>query len=61
MKKHEVHTLSDKSGFKSKKESLSKEVEQYLNRKVNEGYEIVSVSFSYYQTSELIAFITICR
>lgn len=61
MKKYEVHTLTDKSGFKSKKEVLSKEVEQYLNRKVNEGYEIINVSFTYYHTSELVAFITICR
>jgi basic membrane lipoprotein Med (substrate-binding protein (PBP1-ABC) superfamily) len=61
MKKFEVHTLTSSSGFKSKKESLSKEVEQFLNKKANEGYEIVTVSFSYYQTTELVAFITMCR
>lgn len=61
MKKFEVHTLSSKAGFKSKKEILSKEVEHYLNRKTNEGFEIVNISFTYFHTSELIAFITLCR
>lgn len=61
MKKFEVHTLTSSSGFSSKKESLSKEVEQYLNKKANEGYEIISVSFSYFESAELIAFITLCR
>ena len=61
MKKYEVHTLSSKASFKSKKEELSKEVEQFLNRKVNEGYEVINVSFTYFQSAELIAFITLCR
>lgn len=61
MKKYEVHHLTCNGSFKSKKETLSKDVEQFLNRKTNEGYEVVSVSFSYYQTTELIAFITLCR
>lgn len=61
MRKYEVHHLTSGSGFKSKKETLTKEVEQFLNRKANEGYEIVSVSFSYYQSAELVAFITLCR
>lgn len=61
MKKHEIHTLSRKAGFSSMKEELTAEVEQFLNKKVNEGYEIVTVSFTYYEAHELIAFITICR
>ena len=61
MKKYEVHTLRKSSGFKSMKEELTKEVEQFLNRKANEGYEVVSVSFAYYESMELIAFITLCR
>ncbi len=61
MKKYEVHTLSHSSSFGGMKDKLSKEVEQFLNRKVNEGYEIVNVSFTYFHTSELIAFITMCK
>ncbi len=61
MKKHEIHTLSKKAGFSSMKDELTNEVEQFLNKKVNEGYEIISVSFTYYEAHELIAFITICR
>lgn len=61
MKKFEVHTLSCKTSFKSKKEILSKEVEQFLNKKTNQGYEVVSVNFTYYHTSELIAFITLSK
>lgn len=61
MKKYEVHTLTQSAGVKSMKEKLTVEVEQFLNRKVNEGFEIVSVNFTYYHTSELIAFITLCR
>uniref|UniRef100_UPI00404A5985 hypothetical protein n=1 Tax=Flavobacterium sp. TaxID=239 RepID=UPI00404A5985 len=61
MKKHEVHTLSAKSGFSSMKETLTKEVEHFLNKKTNEGYEVISVSFTYYQSMELIAFITLSK
>lgn len=61
MKKYEVHTLSQSAGIKSMKENLTIEVEQFLNRKVNEGFEIVSVNFTYYHTSELIAFITLSK
>lgn len=61
MKKYEVHTLTNNNAFKSKKEELAKEVEQFLNRKTNEGFEIVSVNFTYYHTSELIAFITLAK
>jgi flagellar basal body-associated protein FliL len=61
MKKHEVHTLSKKAGFSSMKEELTKEVEHFLDKKINEGYEIVNISFTYYEAHELIAFITICK
>jgi flagellar basal body-associated protein FliL len=61
MKKHEIHTLSKKAGFSSMKNELTQEVEQFLDKKVAEGYEIVNVSFTYYEASELIAFITICK
>ena len=61
MKKFEVHTIIEKAGFSSMKEKLTEKVEQFLNRKVNEGYEVVSVSFTYYEAAELVAFITISR
>ena len=61
MKKYEIHTLSKKAGFSSMKNELTTEVEHFLNKKANEGYEIVNVSFTYYEASELLAFITICR
>lgn len=60
-KKHEIHTLSKKAGFSSMKEELTQEVEHFLDKKVNEGYEVVNISFTYYEAAELIAFITICR
>lgn len=61
MKRHEIHTISEKAGFSSMKEKLTERVEQFLNEKANAGYEIVSVNFTYYEAAELIAFITICR
>jgi hypothetical protein len=61
MKKYEIHTLSEKAGFSSMKEKLNQKVEHFLNEKGNAGYEIVNVSFTYYEGAELIAFITICR
>jgi len=61
MKRHEIHTIVEKAGFSSMKEKLTEKVEQFLNEKANAGYEIVGVSFTYYQSSELVAFITICR
>lgn len=61
MKRHEIHTISEKAGFSSMKEKLTDKVEQFLNEKANAGYEIVSVNFTYYEAAELIAFITICR
>jgi hypothetical protein len=61
MKKFEVHTIVETGGFGRKKEKITPKVEAFLNEKANAGYEIVSVSFSYYESSELIAFITICR
>jgi hypothetical protein len=61
MKKYEVHTLKKGFSFSSMKDELTKEVEVFLNRKSNEGYEVINVSFTYYEASELIAFITICK
>lgn len=61
MKKHEVHTLSNVNIFANKKEKLKVDVEKFLNNKVTEGYEIVSVSFTDYENTELVAFITICK
>jgi hypothetical protein len=61
MKKHEIHTIVEPAGFGRMKEKLTPKVEAFLNEKVNAGYEIVSVSFTYYEGAELIAFITICR
>ena len=61
MKKHEIHTISKKAGFSSMKEELTKEVEHFLDQKVNEGYDVVNISFAYYEASELIAFVTICK
>lgn len=61
MKKHEVHTLKQSVGFKSMRETLTEKVAHFLDKKVSEGYEVINVSFSYYQSMELIAFITICK
>ena len=62
MKQHEVHVLKKSSSFKgSMKDELAKEVELFLNMKSKEGYEVINVSFTYFETQELIAFVTICR
>lgn len=61
MKKFEVHTITETAGFTSMKEKLTEKVEQFLNKKVNEGFEVVNVSFTYYESSQLIAFITLCK
>jgi hypothetical protein len=61
MKKHEVHILKKTAGFSSMKDELSREVEDFLNTKSSAGYEIINVSFTYYEATELIAFITICK
>lgn len=61
MKKHEVHILKKSAGFNGMKEELSKEVEIFLNQKSAEGYQVINVSFTYYEATELIAFITICK
>ncbi len=62
MKKHEVHVLKKASSFKgSMKDELAKEVTEFLNKKASEGYEIISTSFTYYENTELIAFVTICK
>lgn len=60
-KKHEIHTIVEKAGFSSMKEKLTDKVEHFLNEKANEGYEIISVNFTYYEAAELVAFITICK
>ena len=61
MKRHEIHTIVEKAGFSSMKEKLTDRVEQFLNEKVNAGYEVISVNFTYYEAAELIAFITIAK
>ena len=61
MKKHEVHILKKKAGFSGMKEELSREVEGFLNIKSSEGYEVINVSFTYYEATELIAFVNICK
>ena len=61
MKKHEIHILSASTGFSSMKETLTQEVQVFLDKKANEGYEVISVSFSYYESLELVAFVTLCR
>lgn len=62
MKNHEVHVLKKSAGFTgSMKDELAKEVEQFLNTKSAEGYEVINVSFTYFETQELIAFVTICK
>ena len=61
MKKYEVHTIVQTGGFSNKKEKITPKVEAFLNEKANAGYEIISVSFTYFESSQLVAFITICR
>ena len=61
MKKFEIHTITETAGFTSMKEKLTEKVEQFLNKTVNEGFEVVNVSFTYYESSQLIAFITLCK
>ena len=61
MKKFEIHTITETAGFSSMKEKLTEKVEQFLNKKINEGFEVVNVSFTYYESSQLIAFITLCK
>lgn len=61
MKKYQVHTIVEKAGFSNMKEKITPKVEAFLNEKANAGYEIVSVSFTYYEGAELIAFITLCQ
>lgn len=61
MKKFEVHTITETAGFTSMKEKLTEKVEQFLNKKANEGFEVVNVSFTYYESTQLIAFITLSK
>ena len=62
MKKHEIHVLKKSAGFTgSMKDELAKEVAQFLDEKSATGYEVINVSFTYFETQELIAFVTICK
>lgn len=62
MKQHEVHVLKKSPSFRgSMKDDLAKEVELFLNKKSAAGYEVINVSFTYFETQELIAFVTICK
>lgn len=61
MTRHEVHTLTEEAGFSSMKEKLSKKVALFLDKKTNEGYSIVNISFTYFEARKLVAFITICK
>jgi hypothetical protein len=61
MENSEVHVRSKTVGFTGMKDELSEEVEQFLNEKVNGGYDLVSVSFSDFEAQELVAFMTVYR
>ena len=61
MKKHEIHTFTQTSGFSSMKEELTKRVGIFLDRKASEGYTVVNISYTYFQARELICFVTICK
>ncbi|MBP6039418.1 MAG: hypothetical protein KA523_04375 [Flavobacterium sp.] len=61
MKNHEVHILKKSTGFGSTKDELAKQVELFLNKKSAAGYEVINVSFTYFEAQELIAFVTICK
>jgi hypothetical protein len=61
MKTYEIEILKQTSGFSSMKEALTTRVEEFLNQKSKEGYEVVNVSFTYYEAMELIAFVTLCK
>lgn len=61
MKTYEIEILKQSSGFSSMKDALTTRVEEFLNEKSKEGYEIINVSFTYYEAAELIAFVTMCK
>ncbi len=61
MENHEAHVRSKAVGFTGMKDELSEEVKRFLNKKVNGGYDLVSVSFSDFEAQELVAFMTVCR
>jgi hypothetical protein len=61
MENHEAHVRSKTIGFDGMKDELSEEVERFLNKKVNGGYDLVSVSFSDFEAQELVAFMTVYR
>jgi hypothetical protein len=44
MENHEAHVRSKTVGFTGMKDELSEEVKRFLNKKVNGGYDLVSVS-----------------
>jgi hypothetical protein len=61
MENHEAHVRSKTVGFTGMKDELSEEVKRFLNKKVNGGYDLVSVSFSDFEAQELVAFMTVYR
>ena len=56
MENHEAHVRSKTGGFDGMKDELSEEVKRFLNKKVNGGYDLVSVSFSDFEARELGAY-----
>jgi len=54
-----VSTMWSKTLFSNR--LLTKIVEETLNEKVKEGFEIVSVSFSFNYWRLPVAYITVCR
>lgn len=61
MKTYKIHVLNESTGFKSAKEELSVKVEAFLNEKSKEGFDVVNVSFTYFEARELVAFITLSK
>lgn len=57
MKKYKVFKLTSMWST----DTLTKEVEQFLNEKASDGYEIVSVAFGVNMWSIPTAFITVCK
>lgn len=61
MEKHEVHVLKKDMGYITSDREGTREFEEFMDKKVSEGYEIVNTSFIYHESLELIAFITIAK
>lgn len=61
MKTYEIEVLKQSSGLSSMKDALTTRVEEFLNEKSKKGYEIINVSFTYYEAMELVAYVTICK